>query len=178
MGSAKGDIVTLLVILAAMGAGYSLLTSAPKPVRQVELTAVWATLALIAAALLGTVNPAVSLLLAGLVIAPLWYATLHMCDQHARAESESTAQLWREWRTTFDSRSAPTAKKPATGATPLARQIDRFANGVIVEEIEITQVPEDLQPIDHLPASLRKLELDNLELAPLEELTYRRGRIG
>ena len=171
MEAAKGEIVALLVILVVMGAAYSLLTHAPKPVRQFELTAVWATLGLIAAALLSSIDPAISLLLAGLVIAPVWYVTLHMCDQYARTESENTAHLWRHWRATFGNRRNSSSASARTSPASLAIRLDGFGNGQIIEEIEITQIPDDLLQ-GGLPVPLR-----NLELAPVEEPMYRRGRI-
>lgn len=164
--------MTLIVVLVVMGAGYCLLTSAPKPVRQFELTAVWATLALIGAALLSSVDPAISLLLAGLVIAPLWYVTLYMCDQYARTESENTAQLWRHWRATFGNRRNPDAQTGPAAAS-LATRLDTVSTGHNVEEIEMTQLPVERRA----PKSAAAATRNNWELAPVERIQHRRGRI-
>jgi len=160
--------VALLVILALMGAGYTLLTSGPTPIRQVELTAVWATLGLIAIAVLGTVDPAISLVLVALVVAPLWYLTLRMSDEHARTESANTAALWREWRIHFENTGKGRFKKPASEAAPLSVQVNRMANNDgLDEEIELTLVSADSTAT---PSGL------NLELLPREHTPYRRGR--
>ncbi len=163
--------MTLVVVLVAMGVGYCLLTNAPKPVRQFELTAVWATLGLIGAALLTSVDPAISLLLAGLVIAPLWYVTLYMCDQYAHTESENTAQLWRSWRATFSNRRNANAQT-APAVVSLATRLESVSTGQNIEEIDMTTLPVERRAPNHAPLAAR----NDWELAPVERIQHRRGR--
>ncbi len=160
--------MALLVILALLGAIYTLSNSAPTPIRQVELTTVWATLALIAIAVQGTVDPAISLILAALVIAPLWYLTLRMNDEYARERAADTAALWHEWRANFDNRGGGRFKKPTKETAPLSVQIQHLAMANNTEEIELTQVALG-------PASMQR---PVMELEPTEQDTHRclRGR--
>lgn len=156
--------MALLVILALLGAAYTLFTSAPTPIRQVELLTVWATLALIAIAVLGTVDPAISLVLTGLVIAPLWFLTLRMNDEYARERASDTAALWHEWRANFDNRGGDRFKKPGNETAPLSVQIQKLELGNVAEENELTQVAANQAPTLQL------------ELVPTEARVCLRGR--
>ncbi len=162
--------MALLLILACMGAAYTLGTSSPHPIRQFELTAVWSTLGFIALALLSDVEPAIGLSVAAALAAPLWYLTFSVTDQHARAEAQDTTALWRHWRATTGARHDNSTTNLA-GRPSLAARLNHQTDGEVTEEIEITQIPEALRG-QELPAPLR-----NLELAPVEDLLYVRRRV-
>ncbi len=164
--------MALIIILIFMGGTYSLSTRSTKPVRQLELIAVWGTLCLIAVSVLSGTNPALSLPIAAVVAAPLWYLTLSASEQQARSEARDTLNLWRHWRATTGSHALSTAEHgdQSPGRTPLSTRLDYyFGEGDLLEEIELTRLPqEDGEP---LPGALGKLEL-----APTEKSPYQRGR--
>lgn len=162
--------MALLLILACMGTAYTLSTNSPRPVRQFELTAVWSTLGFIALALLSEVEPAIGLAIAAALATPLWYLTLSVSDQHARAEAQDTTALWRQWRASTGARYDQGTSNIA-GRPSLAARLNHQVDGEVTEEIEITQIPEALRG-QELPAPLK-----NLELAPVEELLYVRRRV-
>jgi len=160
--------VELFIILFAMGAGYSLLTDSSGKAFYFELFAVWSTLALIGGALLTDVAPAISLLIAALVIAPLWYATLAISSECARSEAADTFDLWSRWRAATGM-AGPTRLIPGRDLS-LAHHLDSRAQRDDIEEIEITAVPEDLLSNELSPT------MRNLELAPMEAVRHHRGR--
>ncbi len=166
--------MTLLVILALTGVGYTLLTSGPTPIRQVELTAVWTTLGLIAIAVLGTVDPAVSLLLAGLVIAPLWFFTLRMNQEYARSQSANTAALWHEWRSNFESQGGGRFKKPDNEAAPLSAMLGNLPTPTTAQEFELTQM--GFSPAAAAHPKAMQAQVTDLELLPIERQRCLRGR--
>lgn len=162
----------LLVILALVGVGYTVLTSGPTPVRQVELTAVWATLGLIAIAVLGTVDPAVSLVLAGVFIAPLWFFSLRMNEEYARSQSANTAALWHEWRSNFENHGGGRFKKPENEAAPLSVKLGNLPNPTTAEEFELAQMAVS-QVAANDPVAI---QAPDLQLLPIKRRLYLRGR--
>lgn len=174
--------MALLVILICMGTVYSLTTNSRGPIRALELIAVWTTLALIAIAVLSETNPAISLPIAALIAAPLWYLTLSASQQQALSDERDTMNLWRHWRATTGAHAAGSAdsSRSQTHRASLATRLRFGAQGDVLEEIELTQAPTlpmsaldrgDSQHVDQVPVALRKLEL-----APVEASYYHRGR--
>ena len=120
--------MTLVIILALMGAGYTILTNSPRPVRQFELTAVWGTLGFIAMALSSELSVLLGLGIATALSTPLWFLAISVSDQYARLDARKTRDLWRRWQARTGSAAitpspiaaaaSATSRVPAIRATP------------------------------------------------------------
>ena len=198
--------MALCIILIFLGAGYTALTESPASVRQFELTALWVTLGLIAIAAFTKAPLVLTFPFVVLLAAPLWYLTHRVSAAKTRSDRANRARRSSRSRTitgayktadtldtsdtsdtsdgSYTSNNSNTSKIADAGAKPESVALVRQTNPAphpalhadLIEEIEITAVPEGLRKDPLINPATPKTTLRVLQLAPVESRTANRSR--